>query len=134
MADDIICSGNMVSHRRERATQKPAAAYVLVLMGGIFVLAGGVLTAAFGSFWGFMMFRGFYSGAFSIVWTIGIVSGAMMIVAASRLNVTKRHEIATWSAVALIFAVLSLADMGGFGIGFVLGLIGSILGLADSSQ
>ena len=103
----------MASHRRERTTQKPAAAYILVLIGGIFVLAGGVLTATFGGFWGFMMFRGLYSGAFSLIWMIGIVSGAMMIVAASRLGVAERREMATWSAVALIFTALSLADMGG---------------------
>ncbi|MEM3883769.1 MAG: hypothetical protein QXT94_02425 [Methanothrix sp.] len=127
-------SGSMASHRREKTTEKPTAAYMLVFIGGMFVLAGGILTAIFGSFWGFMMFRGFYYGAFSLVWMIGIVSGAMMIVAASKFNVTKRHEIATWSAVALIFTVLSVADMGGFGIGFILGLIGSILGLASGSN
>ncbi|OJI07270.1 MAG: hypothetical protein BK997_03355 [Candidatus Micrarchaeum sp. ARMAN-1] len=123
----------MTSNKSVAKREKPTAAYLLVLIGGVFVLLGGVLTALFGSFGGFMMFRGLYTGAFSLIWIIGTASGIMMIAAATRLNSVKKSEVATWSVVALVFTILSITDMGGFGIGFILGLVGSILGLASST-
>ncbi|MCL5102408.1 MAG: hypothetical protein M1544_03575 [Candidatus Marsarchaeota archaeon] len=121
----------MARNKRERLlSTKPTVAYLLVLIGGVFVLLGGLLTAIFGSFWGFMMFRGPYPGAFSFVWVLGIASGLIMMIASMRINSLKKADVETWSVIALVFALLSIVDMGGFGIGFVLGLIGSILGLA----
>jgi len=119
---------------RKETRKRPVGAYLLVLIGGIFVLIGGLLTIFFGSFFGGMMFHlgySFGSGMFALMWIFGIVSGLMMMVAASKLNTIKKSETAKWSAIALMFSILSVIDMGGFGIGFILGIVGSILGLAQ---
>ncbi len=59
---------------------------------------------------------------------IGIVTGIVMIISAVSINNKKLNK-SVWIIIALVSAVLSLADMGGFGIGFLLGIIGSLIEL-----
>ena len=115
----LIVAGNKV------ATQnKPTAALVLVLIGGIFTLLGGIAVAIIGSAVTF-----FLSGIGATLGLIGIISGIIMIVAAVLMNNTDISKVHMWSIIALIFTIIGLANGGGFIIGFILGLIGSILGL-----
>ncbi|MCL4411602.1 hypothetical protein M1329_01555, partial [Candidatus Marsarchaeota archaeon] len=60
---------------------------------------------------------------------LGIVSGIIMILASVMLYNTNVSKVKTWSIIALVFSIISLGAFGGFVIGFILGLIGSILGL-----
>jgi len=107
------------------ATQnKPTAAFALVLIGGIFTLLGGIAVAILGG-----IATLFLAGIGATLGLIGIISGIIMIVAAVLMNSTDVSKVHIWSIIALIFTIIGLANGGGFIIGFILGLVGSILGL-----
>jgi len=115
----LIIAGNKM------ATQnKPTAAFVLVLIGGVFTLLGGIVLSIAG---GIVTF--FLAGIGAAFGLIGIISGILMIVAAVLMNNTDISKVHMWSIVALVFTLVGLMNGGGFVIGFILGLIGSILGL-----
>lgn len=128
----------MANRRKEDGhVEKPTAAYLLVMIGGVFVLLGGFMTIVFGDLFGGMMLRFGYpamTGIFSVLWIIGIISGLLMIISASRINSPKKSVVTEWSVIALVFSMISLFDMGGLWIGFILGFIGSILGIAYGSS
>ncbi len=126
-------------------TEKPTAAFLLSLVGGIFILLGGGAMSMFGGFSGYGFggygFRGMmgsqypYYGmmggfGFGLFGILGLIFGAIVIIGAFMLN-SKPQEHATWGTVIVIFSVLSVfgSMMGGFGVGLVLGLIGGILGI-----
>jgi len=112
---------------------KPTAAFVLGLIGGILVLAVSAyilsiiatVTALAGSY-GVSV-----GGLFGLVtwyFYLGVVSGLLMIVSSVMLFAKpKQHTI--WGALLLVFSIVSLISGGGFFLGFILGLIGGILGL-----
>ena len=128
----------MANRRKEDGhVEKPTAAYLLVMVGGVFVLLGGFMTIVFGDLFGGMMLRFGYpamTGIFSVLWIIGIISGLLMIISASRINSPKKSVVTEWSVIAPVFSMISLFDMGGLWIGFILGFIGSILGIAYGSS
>ncbi len=107
---------------------KPTSAFVLILVGGIFVFTAGLMISIFGALFTLFMF-----GLGGIFGLFGIISGIVMIVSAFMINTTNKSQIKTWSVIALIFTCISIVNMGGFMIGFILGLIGSILGLVHEN-
>jgi hypothetical protein len=125
-------------------TERPTAAFLLSLVGGIFILLGGGVISMFGPFgFGGMMgdYRGMmgyrYSGygmmgglGFGMFGILGLIFGVIVIISAFMLN-SKPHEHSTWGTLIVIFSVLSIfgSAMGGFGIGLILGLIGGILAI-----
>ena len=111
----------------EKMAGKPTAAFALVLIGGILVLIGGLVTLALGAVTSVVSSIGGLGVATD--GALGLIFGVIMIVSALMLNNTDKKKVTMWSVIALIFSLLSLANGGGFVIGFILGLIGSILGL-----
>jgi hypothetical protein len=127
-------------------TEKPTAAFLLSLVGGIFILLGGGVMSMFGPFgFGNMMggyrgmMGGYYSGygygmmggfGFGMFGILGLIFGIIVIISAFMLN-SKPQEHSTWGVLIVIFSVLSIfgGTMGGFGVGLILGLIGGILGI-----
>ena len=128
-------------------TEKPTAAFLLSLIGGIFILLGGGVGAMFGGFRGFAMMGryggmmggyGYGSSPYGMMGGLGLglfgilalIFGAIVIISAIMLN-SKPHEHSTWGTVIVLFSVLSLFGgmMGGFGVGLILGLIGGILAI-----
>jgi hypothetical protein len=134
--------------------ERPTAAFILSLLGGIFILLGGGMRSLFGfGGWGMMGNYGGYGyggyrgwggmmsgypgygygmmgigfGAFGI---LGLIFGAIVIVSAIMLN-RKPEQHSTWGILIVLFSVLSMLGgaMGGFGLGLVLGLIGGILAI-----
>ncbi len=123
---------------------KPVAAFILSLLGGIFILLGAFVMSMFafgtGNMMGMMgmmngtmtgssgvmaMMMG-YSFAFAIV---GLASGALVILGSVMLY-NRPSESQIWSAVILAFSVLSiLGAMGGFMVGLLLGVLGAVFGL-----
>ncbi|MEM4155355.1 MAG: DUF6114 domain-containing protein [Archaeoglobaceae archaeon] len=62
---------------------------------------------------------------------VGLVFGVLVIVGALMINSGEKGRVTTGSIIVLVFSILSLFVVGGgFIIGFLLGLIGSIIGLA----
>ena len=131
-------------------TEKPTVAFILSLLGGIFLLLrGGIvfMTRWYGfggmmnGYWGWGGMMGGYDwgygpgvgmmGAYSFGRVLGIVGmlfGVVVIIGAFMLyNNPSQHT--TWGLVIVIFSALSVfgGAMSGLGIGFVLGLVGGIL-------
>ena len=132
-------------------TAEPTVAFILSLIGGIFILLGGGMMSMMGSFgygmmngyssyggmmggygWGygpgFGMMRGYgYFGMFGLV---ELIFGIAVIVGAIMLH-HNPAEHSKWGLIILIFSILSIfgSAMGGFGVGLVLGVIGGILAL-----
>jgi hypothetical protein len=133
-------------------TERPTAAFLLSLVGGIFIILGGGAGMMFGGLGGFGGFGGFgpmmggyYRGmmgygfspygmmgalGFGLFGILGLIFGVIVIISAFMLN-SKPNEHSTWGTLIVVFSVLSLFGgmMGGFGIGLILGLIGGILGI-----
>lgn len=136
--------------------EKPTTAFILSLIGGIFILLGGGMVAMIGSFWsggryggyqgfgmmgygyggyggmmtpGFGMMGGLGNG-FALFGVVGLVFGVIVLISALMLN-SKPEQHSTWGTLILIFSILSVfgGAMGGFGVGLVLGLIGGVLAI-----
>jgi hypothetical protein len=123
--------------------ERPTAAFVLSLIGGIFILLGGGMMSMLG--YGFRGMMSSYGGrgygmmrpgfgmmglAFGVMGILGLVFGVIVIISAIMLN-SKPQEHTTWGTLIVIFSVLSIVGsaMGGFGIGLVLGLVGGVLAI-----
>ncbi len=125
-------------------------AFILSLIGGIFILLGGGVMTMFGGWmgnYGYGMMRGYggYGGmmgrgfgmmsglgyGFGLFGLVGLIFGAIVIISAVMLN-SKPQEHTTWGILIIIFSVLSIfgSAMGGLGAGLVLGIIGGALALA----
>ncbi len=114
--------------------EKPTAAFVLSLIGGILILLSGLAVAlVFGIIGaGVSMVPGMapLGGAIALMGALGLIFGILVIVGAVMINSGVQSKVKTGSIVVLVFSILSLFTVGGgFLIGFILGLIGSILGL-----
>ncbi|MEM0143660.1 MAG: hypothetical protein QXD11_01485 [Candidatus Micrarchaeaceae archaeon] len=120
--------------------EKPVAAFVLTLVGGILVLlemlfAGliAALVEAIIPTFAISSTNIISSGAigsFIVMFVLtGMIIGSMMIISAIEMYTTDIKTIKKWPIVALVMSVLSVLFGGGFLLGFILGLIGSILGL-----
>ncbi|HUB92480.1 MAG TPA: DUF6114 domain-containing protein [Candidatus Saccharimonadales bacterium] len=107
--------------------EKPTMVFLLVLIGGILVTLAGL--AIIFAIYFIANLGGWVAGLGSIGVSIAVVAGIMMIISAVMLNTADKSKIRTWSIVALVFSIVSLVGTGGLGLGFLLGLIGSILGL-----
>jgi hypothetical protein len=124
----------------------PTAAFVLSLIGGLFIILGGGVMTIMGSFigsfrygmmdgyrrWGGMMSPGFgmMSFAFSALGIFGLIFGVIVMVSVILLN-RRPAQHSTWGTLIVIFSVLSIfgSAMGGFGVGLILGLIGGVLAI-----
>ncbi len=104
---------------------KPTAAFVLLLIGGIFVLLEGLALSAIGALATLII----ASGIGALAGILGIITGIVMIVSALMVNTTDKSKIKTWSIIGLVVSIVSLLGGGGVILGFLLGLIGAILGL-----
>ena len=114
-------------------SDKPTAAMVLSLIGGIFVILGGAFIAFVGSLvasFGYLANGGTTGGAaVTAVGVVGIIMGLIMVVGSFMLY-SKPTSAKMWGVVVLVLSIISwVTALGGFFIGFLLGLIGGILAL-----
>ncbi len=108
-----------------QTTERPTAAFVLSLIGGIFVLLAGiffgvvglVLTLPFGGF-------GAAFGIIGVLWGVLIIIGAVMME-------NRPDQSTMWGVLVLVISIVSwYGAVGGFFIGFLLAFIGGILAIA----
>lgn len=125
------------------ANGKPTAAFILTLIGGILVLIGGIAVIAIGSLVGKVgtlagsttAYTGTATTALAISGAIGIVLGIVLVVGSMMINTTDMKKRKLWSVIGIVLAIISLvASGGGFVIGFILALIGGILGLVYKAK
>ena len=106
------------------AGQVPTAGAVLSLVGGIFILLAGLVFAALGAIFSFVL------GGFTGLFFVELVLGILVIVMAILMFAAPRMKTA-WGALVIVLSIVSLPfpGFGGFVIGFILALIGGILAL-----
>jgi len=108
---------------------KPTAAFVLSLIGGIFIVLGGIFYIALGSAVGGLGF-GLGGSIIAGLGVFGLICGFLTILGAVWINSGEKGKVRNGAILVLIFSILSwFGGAGGFFIGFLLGLIGAILGL-----
>lgn len=108
-------------------SEKPTAAFILSLIGGIFILIGGLVIAAVGAI---VLFVPVAGAAITAIGIFGLVCGLLTILGAIWINSGEKNKVRNGAILVLIFSILSwFGAAGGFIIGFLLGLIGSILAL-----
>jgi hypothetical protein len=106
---------------------KPTAAFVLLLIGGVLIVIGGIVVVAAGG----LIPIPLIGGLVAILGILGVVFGILVIVGAVMVNSGEPSKVKTGSILGLIFGILSLfVAGGGFFIGFILCLVGGVLGLA----
>lgn len=101
--------------------EKPTAAFILSLIGGIFVLLGGIGLAFLGAIIALFTFgAGAILGIFAIFGIIIIIGAIMMY--------TKPRSAKTWGIIVLILGIISLIGIV-TALGGILSLIGGILAI-----
>jgi hypothetical protein len=100
--------------------EKPTAAFVLSLIGGIIMLISGILLTV-----GFSIFLG---GAATIIGAVGLLFGLVVLIGSIMLY-QKPQSHTMWGVIILVLAIIDLPGAWGFGIGSLLAFIGAILAL-----
>jgi len=113
-------------------SDRPTAAFVLSLIGGICYLVVGILlasaSAVLGSVAGSLVPG--LGGVFVVFLSVGLVSGLLMLVGALRMRSNDKSRVRTGSVLVLVFTLVgALFTAGGLIVGFFLGVAGSIMGL-----
>lgn len=103
---------------------KPTAAFVLSLMAGIFILLNGLYLVVIGAIFAFV----FLAIGFAIA-IIGLIFGILVLLGAIMMY-SKPRQTKAWSAIVLVFSIISIVIGGGFIIGFILGIVGGAIGLS----
>lgn len=125
-------------------SERPTAAFVLSLISGVLVLLTALIIFVVASLLGLTIGEigefpeipglselfAMASALFVVMGVLGLIFGALILVGAVMIYSGKPGKVKTGSILVLVFSILSLITVGGgFVIGFILGLIGSILGL-----
>src|SRR2546426_11214966 len=104
---------------------------VLSLIGGIFILLGGLVFAFAGSLISSLNVTG-TGNAGDIVTVLGILGliFGLVIIVGSFMMYSKPTSHTMWGVIILVLSLVSwVTSLGGFVIGFLLALIGGILGI-----
>jgi len=124
--------------------EQPTLAFILSLVGGVLILVSGAMTSMMGLYgyggmmngywgygmmseyrWGISPMMGWFGGTFGFV---GVIIGALIIISSVMLhNNPAQHS--KWGALILVLSLVSIFGMAGYGVGFVLSLVGGILAL-----
>ncbi|MEM0118134.1 MAG: DUF6114 domain-containing protein [Conexivisphaerales archaeon] len=107
----------------------PNEAYILSLIGGIFVLIGAIVVTLAGAALTF-----FLLGIGAIIGVFGLIWGIVLIYFAGKLKSDPAGH-TTYGALIVVFSLLSwFGSYGGLVIGFLLCLIGGIMAIALESS
>jgi hypothetical protein len=113
--------------------EKPTAAFVLSLIAGIIYILAGIATAILATIVGSLVSFAGMGGiglAGAALGAVGLVCGIIMIIGAVMMNTSVQSRVRTGAILVLVLTIIgAFFTLGGFGIGGILGLIGSILGL-----
>lgn len=107
---------------------RPTGAGILAIVGGLFILLGGVAEAFIGSTISTLTF-GQAGGLLVGLGALGVLMGILIVIFGILILVSDEGT-GAYGIVVIVFSVISLASaFGGFIIGFILALIGGILAL-----
>src|SRR3989454_12058676 len=109
--------------------EKPTAAFVLSLIGGIFILLGAIVVMALASVIGsFMVLGGGDPNIVYIYGVVGLIFAILVLVGAVMLWMKPQSHVAA-GVIILLFSLFSIISTGGFFIGLILGIVGGILAI-----
>ncbi len=103
------------------------AGFVLSLLGGLIIVGWGLSLATVGVTVQFISF-GFFGALFTILGAVEAVLGLLVIIFGVLMFVRPKDH-TTFGVLVLVCSVASLIGFGGLFLGFILGLIGGILGI-----
>ena len=95
--------------------------FILLLIGGVLTILSGLAYLSLASFFAFIPIIGTLGIGVAIV---GVVCGIVICVSGVKIKVSPKDS-KTWAILGLIFSFIGWIGGAGFGIGFLLGLIGS---------
>lgn len=105
--------------------EKPTTAFVLSLIGAIFILIGGAIVAIVGAVVAIAL-----PGLGLALAAAAIVCGLLTLIGAVMLYVNPNQR-QMWGIIVIIFSILSLFFcLGGFIVGMILGIIGGALAIS----
>lgn len=107
--------------------EKPTAAFVLSIISGILILINGAIVIVAGGL-AEEILPGM-GAIISAVGFVGLIFGILVLIGAVLMYSIDPGKVKIGAILVLIFSILSIFTGGGFFIGFILGLIGGILGL-----
>lgn len=112
-----------------RGEPKPVTAFVLSMVGGVFILLGGAFEFYFSFFYSQVAFPPRFGDELAVLGAIGIGVGVLAIVFAVLLYLYPQHH-ALFGGLILVASVVSAVSYWGFLIGLVLGVVGGVLAIA----
>jgi hypothetical protein len=112
---------------KAKTKSKATGPALLVIIGAVIVLLAGFSAVAGEITHNLFTFYIAGSGV------LGVISGLVMLVAGAKMNSSNVDTVHTWAIVALVFSAVSLGNGGGLILGFLLGLVGSIIGLTHKA-
>ncbi len=116
------------------AGEKPTAAMVLSIIGGLLILLAGVVFLAVAEFLEALLLISLETldvdpvATVQIIGIIGVLLGIIIIVGGVMMY-SRPASSTVWGVIILVLSLVSIIAMGGFFIGLVLGLVGGILGI-----
>lgn len=112
---------------------KPNTAFAFLLIGGILILIQGIIYGLIIISAGIAIATihgaGFFGGLLAVLGVILIIFGIILIGGALMVNTGEPNKVRSGSVIGIIFGGLSIFFGDGFYIGFMLSIIGGILGL-----
>ncbi len=108
--------------------EKPTAGFVLSLIGGIFILLGGLLWISVGAIIGALGLGDFGLGP-TLLGAVGVIMALLVMIGGVMMYMRPQQHL-MWGVIVLVFTLVSVPfSFFGLLIGFILGLIGGILGI-----
>ncbi len=114
--------------------ERPTAAFVLLLVGGIIILIEAIILGVAAAVLGLVIVAipgaGLVgSGVLAAIVAVAFILAILIIVAAFKVKSGEPDTVKKWSIIALVLSIIELIFGGGFYIGSILALVGAILGL-----
>jgi hypothetical protein len=117
-------------------TSRASISVILSMLGGIFIISGGLMLLAMLGWYGTTLMMGgqMHTYTFAYPRWLTIVAGGTSILAGvlvmyASYKTYKQPTNRLWPLFIVIGSIVSLFSIGGFGLGAILGLIGGAIGL-----
>lgn len=133
------CKYLLVKKMKTQTSSTPISV-ILSMLGGIFIVSGGLMLFAMLSWYGTTVMMGgqwhMYMFTYprwltAVVASISILAGGLVMSASYKMYKERGNKL--WGLLIVIGSLVSLFSIGGFGLGGILGLIGGVMGISRRS-
>ena len=125
----------------ELQSRNASISVIISMLGGIFIISGGLMLFAMLSWYGTTLMMGgqwhMYMFTYprwltAIMAITSILAGGLVLSASYKMYKEPKNKL--WGLLITLGSLLSLISIGGFALGGVLGLIGGVMGLSRSKR